>query len=170
MYLDRGLSPTQDIANATAETILFPATGTSLYPPNLSSETQRLFTVPTRLTIKAGTKLHLERNATLWLLNNSTLEVENGAEVQLEPGARIAIGVGASAANKVIAGAERTFGDLTTPPDGCVDRRDLDILLNAIRVKNKNAFYDLNEDFQVDVADARRLVLSFTHPQGGACR
>lgn len=169
LYLDRGLSPTQDIANLAAETIEIPTNGGSIYPSGLGVESGRLFTEPTHLLVKAGTKLHLERNSTLWLLNKSTLEVEAGAEVHLEPGASIQVGVGSSENNKKINGVVRNFGDLDNPPDGCVDRNDLRTLLTVIRSKNGSVFYDLNEDNKIDIADARKLVNYFSNSRGKSC-
>lgn len=63
-------------------------------------------------------------------------------------------------------------GDLTG--GGCVDRRDLDLLMTVVRAQAVaspalRARMDLNGDGRVDVVDARRLVLMFTYPLGTPC-
>jgi len=52
--------------------------------------------------------------------------------------------------------------------DGCVGRADYTILISAIRSRSTDLLYDLNGDGVVNILDARKLVLSFTHPTG-AC-
>jgi hypothetical protein len=53
-------------------------------------------------------------------------------------------------------------GDLNA--DGVKDRADLDLLLTQIRQHSTDNRYDLNGDGQVDIADARYLVLHFSDP------
>jgi len=50
--------------------------------------------------------------------------------------------------------------------DGCVGRADYTILILAIRSRSTDLQYDLNGDGVVNILDARKLVLSFTHPTG----
>jgi hypothetical protein len=59
------------------------------------------------------------------------------------------------------------FGDLNN--DGCVDQSDLSTLMTQIRAHSKSHTYDLNGDGNVDIADARFLVLHFTNPDGSPC-
>ncbi len=167
LYLDRGLSPTHHVADTATETIEFPPAGNSIYPAGLPSESSRLFTLPTTLTIRAGTKVHLERDATIWLHNGSTLRVEAGAQVQLEPGASILSGPGAGVLDAA-PGSVRDFGDLDA--DGCVDRSDLIALIEGFRQPPPHdPFHDLNEDNVVNVGDARTLVNFFSNPFGAPC-
>jgi hypothetical protein len=63
-------------------------------------------------------------------------------------------------------------GDLTG--GGCVDRRDLDLLMavargQAVAAPVLRARMDLNGDGRVDVIDARQLALMFTYPLGAPC-
>lgn len=51
----------------------------------------------------------------------------------------------------------------------CVDRVDLDLLVQAIRLRSRDSRYDLNQDGQVNIADARWLVLRFTNAGGVPC-
>jgi hypothetical protein len=53
--------------------------------------------------------------------------------------------------------------------DCCVDRQDLEVLLSHIRARSTDLTYDLNGDGNVDIADARTLVLRFTNPGGAPC-
>jgi hypothetical protein len=164
LYLDRGLSPTVDVAKPDFETI-YPTGEASVYPAGLSPETGRLFTEPTVMTVKAGTKIHLGRGARLWIQNGSTLNVEPGAEVQLEPGADIVQGVGGG--TQSIGGTIRRFGDLNG--DACVDRFDLSVLLHELVSGQDDPFHDLNEDGHVDVRDALTLMRFFSKPLGRSC-
>lgn len=179
LYLDRGLSPAQHVANATAEQIDFPAVPSPVYPAAFAAEAGQLFTQPTTLTIRPGAKLHLARNAVLWLLNGSTLNVEVGAEILLEPGAEIRQGpgggtcmVGGNAVDcQARSGAIHMLGDLSTPAtplNNCVDLNDLRGLLAALGGP-VNPFLDLNEDNRTDIADARTLVTFFTNAFGAPC-
>jgi hypothetical protein len=59
------------------------------------------------------------------------------------------------------------LGDLNN--DGCVDRIDLSVITTKIRERSNALTNDLNHDGKVDIADARFLVLHFTHPDGSAC-
>ncbi|GEM_PF-878614 len=159
LYLDRGLSPTQYFAEATKTTIVPRGVNNAIYPADLATETQRLFSQATKLTLKRGTKLHLERNAKIWVQNGSRLEIENGAEIVLEPGADFLAGHGRGSIT--INGA--LFGDLNG--DNVVDTLDLTLILADIRGPGPhNPAYDLNHDGQVDIADARKLVNLFTNP------
>jgi hypothetical protein len=54
--------------------------------------------------------------------------------------------------------------------NGCVDLTDLQLLNQAIKAKSKLAKYDLNGDGVVNIADARKLALSFTNPGGAKCK
>jgi hypothetical protein len=164
LYLDRGLSPTMDVAKTSPESI-YPYGEPSIYPPGLNSETGRLFTEPTVMTMKSGTKIHLRANARLWIQNGSTLNIEPGAEVQLEPGAAIVQGVGGG--SQSIGGTIRMFGDLNG--DACVDRADLYALAREVGNGIADPFHDLNEDGHVDVKDAQVLTHFFTRPFGRPC-
>ena len=54
--------------------------------------------------------------------------------------------------------------------DGCIDRSDLSILLNAIRSGQGTVTeHDLNDDNAVNISDARKLVTLFSNPRGAAC-
>jgi hypothetical protein len=53
--------------------------------------------------------------------------------------------------------------------DCCVDRADLDVLMERIRARSTDLTYDLNGDGNVNIADARTLVLLFTNPGGAPC-
>ena len=53
--------------------------------------------------------------------------------------------------------------------NGCVDKTDYNILMNAIRLRSTDQKYDLNCDGKVDAADARTLMLHFTLPNGVPC-
>jgi hypothetical protein len=164
IYLDRGLSPTQDEAFPDTETI-FPFGASSVYPPGLDLQSGQLFTEPTVMTVKAGTKLHLRRNARLWVQNGSTLIVEPGAEVHLEPGAAILEGAGGG--QLLIGGVVRKLGDIDG--NGCVDRQDLRLMLAAIVSGGPSPFLDLDENGSVDLADAFVLVTHFTNRFGAPC-
>lgn len=60
-------------------------------------------------------------------------------------------------------------GDLNG--DGCVDRRDLNLLLAAIHSPGtQDSVYDLNGDGKVDIVDARKLVTLFSNPLGAPCQ
>lgn len=54
--------------------------------------------------------------------------------------------------------------------NGCIDLTDLQLLNQAIKTKSKLAKYDLNGDGVVNIADARKLTLSFTNPGGAKCK
>lgn len=59
-------------------------------------------------------------------------------------------------------------GDLNG--DSCVDRTDLQAILADIRgTSNLNATYDLNNDSNFNIADARYLITLFTNPRGAPC-
>jgi len=61
-----------------------------------------------------------------------------------------------------------TLGDFNN--DSCVDRTDLDILLARIRSSGPHSvWFDINEDGEVNIADARKLVLLFSNPRGATC-
>ena len=64
---------------------------------------------------------------------------------------------------------EKLLGDFNA--DGCVDRSgDLMILINAVRTRTTDKQFDLNGDGLINIADARKLTLLFTHPpRGNAC-
>jgi len=47
--------------------------------------------------------------------------------------------------------------------------QDLSILLSQICARSQDFTYDLNSDGKVDIADARFLILHFTHPGGSPC-
>lgn len=53
--------------------------------------------------------------------------------------------------------------------DGCVDRADLGLLMGQIGRSVPDLHFDLTGDGRVNVADARKLVLLFSRPQGAAC-
>ncbi|MEW6520724.1 MAG: cytochrome c peroxidase [Thermodesulfobacteriota bacterium] len=57
--------------------------------------------------------------------------------------------------------------------DGCVDRLDLTALMTALRdadlTELERLAYDLNDDGQLTIADARLLIASFTRPAGKSC-
>jgi hypothetical protein len=59
------------------------------------------------------------------------------------------------------------FGDMNF--DGCVDRADLTLLVDGIRRHVTLPAYDLNADGNVNIADARFLVLHFSNPGGAPC-
>ena len=54
--------------------------------------------------------------------------------------------------------------------DRCVDREDLTSLISAIRAGATEVEYDLNGDGNVNIADARKLVLLFSHSRGVSCQ
>ncbi|MCI0535433.1 MAG: dockerin type I domain-containing protein [Verrucomicrobiales bacterium] len=58
-------------------------------------------------------------------------------------------------------------GDLNR--DGCVDRDDLTLLLAKIRARSTDLAYDVNGDGRVNIADARKLALLFSNPNGVPC-
>lgn len=165
LYLDRGLSPTQHIANAGTETVTFPPSAPSVYPVSMAAERDvRLFTQPTRLLVKSGAKVHLERDSRLWLFNGSTLEIESGGLLICEPGARVEGTITAAA------GSVLKAGDLNS--DGIVDKADLELLLAAVIARKTpfNTLYDLNEDGKLDVADTRKLVTVYSSAAAQPCR
>ncbi len=164
LTLDRGYSPTRDVANDFPETI-YPQGDPHVFPPGLEVETGPLFTDPTVMTVKSGTKLHLHRHAKLVVENGSTLQVDTGAEVQLEPGAAIVEGPGGGVVH--VDGIVRRFGDLDG--NGCVDYRDFRMLWNEIRSGIENPFHDLNEDGHVNFQDAFVLAGFYTKPFGARC-
>ena len=54
--------------------------------------------------------------------------------------------------------------------DNCIDQTDLSALLASINTSGTTSLtYDINGDGKVNIADARSLVLLFTHPRGAAC-
>jgi hypothetical protein len=53
--------------------------------------------------------------------------------------------------------------------DCCVDRSDLNQIRAAIAARNTNLSFDVNGDGRVSIADARKLVLSFSNPGGERC-
>lgn len=53
--------------------------------------------------------------------------------------------------------------------NGCVDRQDLDLLTQQIGRPFPGLRFDLTGEGSVNVADARKLVLLFSRPQGAAC-
>lgn len=60
------------------------------------------------------------------------------------------------------------IGDLDG--NGCVDRTDLNIMLDYLRGPDPhNPFYDFNNDGVVNIADARTLVTFFTNDRGEPC-
>ncbi len=59
------------------------------------------------------------------------------------------------------------LGDFNS--DGCVDMADLSVLLLESRGLEPDSSFDLNGDGQVNIADARKLVLLFTNPKGASC-
>jgi hypothetical protein len=159
LYLDRGLSPTQYFAEATRTRIVPRGVDNTVYPENLATETQRLFSQPSKLTLRRGTKLQLERNAKIWVQNGSRLEIENGVEIVLGPGADFLAGHGRG----TITINGTVFGDLNG--DNVVDIRDLALILaDILRPGPHNPAHDLNHDQRVDSADARKLVSLFTNP------
>jgi len=56
--------------------------------------------------------------------------------------------------------------------DGCVDQGDLALLTADMMgpAPHNTALYDLTGNGQVDAADARKMALLFTRPQGASCR
>lgn len=60
------------------------------------------------------------------------------------------------------------LGDFTGT-NRCVDRSDMNDILAAIKSRSSDPKYDLNGDGQPTIADARKLVLLFTNPQGVPC-
>ncbi|WP_028585580.1 WD40/YVTN/BNR-like repeat-containing protein [Desulfogranum mediterraneum] len=57
--------------------------------------------------------------------------------------------------------------------DNCVDRLDLNLLLNVIRGRSEvdpGLEFDINGDGAVNIADARKLVTYFTNPRGARCQ
>jgi len=62
-------------------------------------------------------------------------------------------------------------GDLNR--DSCVDRLDLAALMSIVRGISQpdlSVNYDLNDDEQINIADARELVTLFTNPRGSICQ
>lgn len=53
--------------------------------------------------------------------------------------------------------------------DCCVDRSDLNQIRAAIAARNTSPTFDVNGDGKVTIADARKLVLSFSNPGGEQC-
>jgi len=54
--------------------------------------------------------------------------------------------------------------------DGCVDRQDLNVIFEEIKGSQpRDLFFDLNGDQQVNIVDARRLVMLFDQPRGAPC-
>ena len=61
-------------------------------------------------------------------------------------------------------------GDLNR--DGCVDTVDLGEFIEVMRgraSKLPSILYDLNSDSEINIADARALVVAFSKPRGASC-
>ncbi len=114
-----------------------------------------------------GSTTDLTGTAT-WQSSNTTVATVNSAG--------LATGLAAGSAT-ITASHDGKSGSailvVTAPEDldgnGCVDRADLNLLLQALRSRSTDPRFDLNGDGRVNVADARWLVLKFTQPGGAPC-
>ena len=68
---------------------------------------------------------------------------------------------------RLIVDVEFPVGDVNH--DGCVDRSDLNLLLEKIRGHSNDLGYDMNGDGTVDISDARFVALHFSNPGGAPC-